>query len=90
MAAICVSSAVRSRISFCARSGVVPEVRVLGARVQLGEAALGADPSQRCLLSRPIDCLMSSTSVLDFGAHDAGCIQSGDGGRASIGNGAGL
>ena len=41
---------------------VVPESGVFGLRVQLGEARLGLHRSQRCLLSSPIDRLMSSTS----------------------------
>ena len=42
---------------------VVPEIGVFGLLVQLGEPRRRLCRSQRCLLSSPTDCLMSSTSV---------------------------
>ena len=57
------SSALRSCITRWARGGVVPEGRVFGLRVQFGKTRLRACRSQRCLLSSPTDCLISSTSV---------------------------
>ena len=48
---------------------VVPEIGVFGLLVQLRRAARAPCRSQRCLLSSPTDCLISSTIVLDFRAH---------------------
>ena len=42
---------------------VVPEIGVFGLLVQLGETRARGIDSQRCLLSSPTDCLISSTRV---------------------------
>ena len=65
------SRSVRSRISFCAFVGVVPEVGILGAGVQLLEAARRRYPSQRCLLSSPDGLLDLVDERVDFSAHGA-------------------
>ena len=41
--------------------GIVPEIGIFGELVQLGEARRGLHRRQRCLLSSPTDCLISST-----------------------------
>jgi hypothetical protein len=43
--------------------GVVPEVRIFGAGVQPFEVVFEQVPSQRCLLSRLMACLISSTTT---------------------------
>ena len=48
---------------------VVPEGGVFGELVELRQAGRALCRSQRCLLSSPTDCLISSTMCLDFRAH---------------------
>ncbi len=50
--------------------GIVPEVGVFGDARSAQRDVAGRHPSQRCLLSSPIDCLALSTIGLGFGTHD--------------------
>ena len=54
----------RSRISVCARCGSFQKSRGFGLGVQFVQTAVARCPSQRCLLSRPSDCLISSTALV--------------------------